>query len=43
VNAAVPILVIAGLAGVWLAFVLLVLGLFGIQLPASRCSRPAGP
>jgi hypothetical protein len=32
-KASVPIIVIAGLAGVWLALVLVVLKSFGIQVP----------
>jgi hypothetical protein len=33
-KTALPILAIAALAGVWLALVLLLLGLVGIHLPA---------
>jgi hypothetical protein len=33
-RTALPILAIAGLAGVWLALVLFLLGLLGIHLPA---------
>ena len=32
-KASMPIIVIAGAAGIWLGFVLFVLKLFGIQVP----------